>query len=102
MLGHRVMTPSDYVSIARRRWALIAGLALVGGSLGYGIAYYLPKTYTSQTVVLVQEPVVPGDLVKPIVSDSNNQRLASMRQEILSRSRLEPIIQEFGLFRNDI
>jgi len=30
-----------------------------------------------------------------------SQRLSSMQQQILSRSRLEPIIRKFGLFPKD-
>jgi polysaccharide chain length determinant protein (PEP-CTERM system associated) len=39
--------------------------------------------------------------VKPIVNEDLNQRLATMKQQILSRTRLEPIIQDFGLYKKD-
>src|SRR6202521_578036 len=96
----RELTVQDYLSILRRRWPLIFGLAILGGGLGYGVTHFLPKRFTSQTLVLVQEPSVPGDYVKPVVGPDTNQRLASMQQEILSRTRLEPLIQQFGLFPN--
>ena len=101
MLGHREMDLSDYVGILRRRWPLIAVLAVVGGLLGFGVLHFVPKRYTSQTLVLVQQPTVPDEYVKPVVSGATSGRLASMQQEILSRSRLEPIIQQLGLFRNE-
>ena len=100
MVGHRELTLEDYVSILRRRWPLIVLLAVIGGALGYGAARFLPKRFTSQTLVLVEQPTVPGDYVKPVVSEDTNQRLASMQQEILSRTRLEPLIQQFGLYRD--
>jgi polysaccharide chain length determinant protein (PEP-CTERM system associated) len=102
VLGHREMALDDYLGILRRRWLLIAVLAVVGVAGGYGVAHFLPKRYTSQTLVLVQHSAVPIDYVKPVVSDATNGRLASMQQEILSRSRLEPIIQQLGLYREDI
>ena len=77
-------------------------LAVLGGGTGYGVLHFIPKRYTSQTVVLVQQPTVPDDYVKPVVSDATSGRLASMQQEILSRSRLEPIIQQLGLFPESI
>jgi polysaccharide chain length determinant protein (PEP-CTERM system associated) len=80
---------------------LILALAVIGGGLGYGAARFLPKRFTSQTLVLVTQPTVPGDYVKPVVSADTNQRLASMQQEILSRTRLEPLIQQFGLYRDE-
>jgi protein tyrosine kinase modulator len=98
----RELTLQDFVSISRRRWPLVFGLAILGGGMGYGVAHLLPKRFISQTLVLVAQPTVPGDYVKPVVSQDANQRLASMQQEILSRTRLEPLIQQFGLFPGDV
>lgn len=94
----RELALQDYIAIFRRRWPIILTLALLGGGLGYGLTRVLPKRFTSQTLVLVAQPTVPGDYVKPVVSEDTNERLASMQQEILSRTRLEPLIQQFGLF----
>jgi len=96
------MTSDDYLAILMRRWPLIGVLAVLGSAGGYGVAHYLPKRFTSQTLVLVQQPSVPIDYVHPVVSDATNQRLATMQQEILSRSRLEPLIQQFGLYSEEV
>src|SRR6266702_2168959 len=53
------------------------------------------------TVVLVDQPTVSPDIVKPVVTEATNQRLASMQEEILSRSRLQPIIEKFGLYPSE-
>jgi polysaccharide chain length determinant protein (PEP-CTERM system associated) len=102
MLGHREMALDEYVSILRQRWVLILTLAVLGCGLGIGVAHFLPKRYTSQTLVLIQQPTVPGDYVKPVVSEAVGERLASMQQEILSRTRLEPIVRQLGLYRDEI
>lgn len=101
-LGQRDLTLEDIISILRRRWPLIAVLAVLGAALGYGVTYVIPKQYTSKTVVLVQPPTVPTDYVKPVVSNDINQRLAAMQQQILSRSQLEPIIRQLDLYSADI
>ena len=101
MVGQRELTLEDYVSMLRRRWPLMAALALIGGALSYGVAHFLPKRYLSQTLVLVTQPTVPGDYVKPVINIDTNQRLATMQQEILSRTRLEPVIKKFGLYGPD-
>ena len=62
----------------------------------------MPSQYVSQTLVLVQQPTVPTDIVKPVDTTDISQRLASMQQQILSRSRLEPIIHQFGLYPKDV
>ncbi len=96
------LKPADYVAILRRRWVPVVVLAIIGAPVGYGISRVLPARYTSQTTVLVQQPTVPQTLVQPVVTDDIDQQLASMKAQILSRSRLEPIIRQFGLYTSDI
>ena len=50
---------ADYTAILRRRWILITVLAVVGGPLAYGVSRLLPNRYTSQTLVLIEQPTVP-------------------------------------------
>jgi polysaccharide chain length determinant protein (PEP-CTERM system associated) len=102
MAQQRELTLPDYVSMIRRRWVLIVTLAIVGTAAGYLASIAIPKRFTSQTLVLVQQPSVPSDLVKPVISDNSNQRLASMQQQILSRSGLEPLIRQFDLYKEDV
>jgi len=102
MTERRELTLEDYLRILRRRWPIIFSLSVLGCGLGFATAHFLPKRYTSQTLVLVQQPTVPGDYVKPVVSEGTGERLATMQQEILSRTRLEPILQQFGLYREDV
>src|SRR5260370_42681238 len=52
-------------------------------------------------MVLVEEPVVPDNYVKPVVSEDLNQRLASMQGQILSRTRLQHLVEQFNLFKKD-
>lgn len=101
-MTERELTPADYVAMLRRRWVSIVVLALVGGPLAYGVSRFLPNRYKSTTLVLVQQPSISSDIVKPVDTTDIGQRLASMKQQILSRTRLEPIIRQFGLYPNDI
>jgi len=92
----------DVIAILRRRWVLITLITLTGGTLGFALLHILPKRFTSQTLVLVQQPAVSPIIVPNVLSDDINQRLAAMQQQILSSSRLEPVIQELGLYHDDI
>jgi len=98
----RELTPADYIAMVRRHWVLIFVLALVGPVLAYGVSRFLPSRYKSQTLVLVEPPSVPSTIVPQIDVTSISQRLASMKSQILSRSRLEPVIRQFGLYSDDI
>lgn len=96
------LKPADYIVILKRRWIPIVVLTLIGGPLGYAVSRVLPARYTSQTTVLVQPPTVPDKWVQPVVSADIDQQLASMKEQILSRSRLEPLIRQFGLYSGDV
>jgi len=98
----RELTPADYIAMLRRRWVLIAVLAVVGAPLAYGVSRFLPNKFKSQTLVIIEQPSVPQKIVESLDTSDINQRLSSMQQQILSRSRLEPIIRQFNVYPEDI
>src|SRR5216683_8063005 len=91
----------DVKRVVRKRWWLVPASAVGCCALGTLLATQLPKKFTSQTLVLVAKPTVPTDIVKPVVTEDLNQRLASMKQQILSRTRLEPVLDKFDIYRED-
>jgi len=101
-MTERELTTADYIAILRRRWVLITVLAVVGAPLAYCVARILPAKYKSQTLVLVQPPTVSSKIVEPVDTTGVSERLASMKQQILSRTRLEPIIRQYGLYPQDV
>lgn len=98
MLGHRELTMEDYTRILKRRFPLILVSTIFFLAVGVGLSFVLPKKYVSQTLVLIEQQKVPEDYVKPVVDEDLGGRLASMKEQILSRSRIEPIITKFNLF----
>ena len=101
-MTRRELTPADYFAMLRRRWILIVILTIIGPPVAYGLAKVLPVKYKSQTLVLVQPPTVSSKFVEPLDTINVSERLASMKQQILSRTRLEPIIRQFGLYSQDM
>jgi len=100
-MTQRELTPADYLAMLRRRWLIITIFAVIGGPIAYAVSLALPAKYMSQTLVLVQQPTVPTEFVKPVDTTDISQRLAAMQQKILSRSMLEPIIRQYGLYPKD-
>jgi polysaccharide chain length determinant protein (PEP-CTERM system associated) len=98
MIRNGEITVPEVKRIFRAYWWILPIAILLCGSLGLAGALVLPKKYTSETLVLVDQPRVPTEFVKPVVTEDLNQRLSSMQEQILSRTRLEPIIDKFGLF----
>jgi polysaccharide chain length determinant protein (PEP-CTERM system associated) len=101
MLGQREMTMEDYLGIARRRWWIVLIPTVLGPIIGYGASLFVPEKYTSQTLVLVEQPKVPDRIIPPIVMEDLAQTLGTMQEKILSRARLEPLIQQNKLFGED-
>lgn len=95
------ITVADAKRVLRKRWWILLATTITGTAVGFALVSFLPKKYTSQTLVLVQEPIVPSDIVKPFITEDLNRRLASMKEQILSRTRLEPIIERFGLYQTE-
>jgi polysaccharide chain length determinant protein (PEP-CTERM system associated) len=101
MLGNRELTIDDYLAILRRRrWPILIP-ALLGPLVAFSVSLGLHSQYTSGTLVLVEQQKVPESYVRSVVTDALNQRLATMQEQILSRTRLQPIIEKFGLYKQD-
>ncbi len=98
MLGKRKLEFADYWAIVKRRkWLLIVPTILLP-AIALGITFFLAPRYVSQTLVLIEEQKVPDDYVKPVISADLDSRLASMKEQILSRSRIQPIIERYNLY----
>jgi uncharacterized protein involved in exopolysaccharide biosynthesis len=98
MLGHRELAFQDYMGILKRRLWLVLLSTLVFLGIAVALTFWIPPQYMSQTLVLIEQQKVPTDYVTPVLTEDLGERLASLREQILSRSRLEPIIQRFNLF----
>jgi protein tyrosine kinase modulator len=90
----------DYLAILRRRWWLLMLLGILGAAIAYGTSLLLLNRYTSRSLVLVERQQVPDNFVQPVVTTDLDQRLATLEEQILSRTRLRPLINTFGLFKD--
>jgi polysaccharide chain length determinant protein (PEP-CTERM system associated) len=68
-----------------------------------GIWFYvvLPKSYEATTLILVQPQEIPQNYVQSTISQGVDEQVRSLSQEVLSRSNLEPIINELHLFARE-
>jgi polysaccharide chain length determinant protein (PEP-CTERM system associated) len=100
MLGHRSLNVEDYLGILKRRWWLILIPGVVFCTVAYAVTFFIQPQFESKTLVLIEQQHIPTDLVKPLVTEDLDSRLASMKEQIKSRSSLEPIIQKFHLYED--
>src|SRR6266540_3289265 len=81
----------------RRKWLAIL-IFLVPFTAAVSLALFLPDLYQATATVLVERQLVPENFVQPTVTSALETRLHTISQEILSRSRLEALINRFGLY----
>ena len=86
-----------WVILRRRRWWLLLPFFL-GWAIVFVSSWFLPAVYRSETLVLVERQRVPEQYVIPNVEVDLQERLQSMTQQIMSRTRLLRIIEEFQLY----
>ena len=91
----------DYIIdvLIRGRWFLIVPLC-ISLTLGLGMTLTANKTYEAATMILVQPQRVPINYIKSVVSSGIGERISTISQQVLSRSNLEQIIEQFGLYEN--
>lgn len=97
--GHKQLQLEDYVEIAfRRKWFIIIpfAISIIGVLL---TLLFIPRTYKSSTLILVEQQKVPETYVTPTDTTDITERLNTITQQVMSRTRLESVINEFGLYR---
>ena len=101
MVRNGELTLADVKRVLRRYWWILPITTIFLGAVGLIASLVFPKKYTSQTMVLVEQPTIGPDYVKPVVSEDLDHRLVSMQEQTLSRTRLRPIIEKFALYPGD-
>src|ERR1039457_3879861 len=75
-------------------WILFALVAVA-------VVRLLPTVYLAETVVLIDSQKIPEKFVSATVGDDLEERIASIRQMLLSGAELKKVIEEFGLYREE-
>lgn len=81
----------------RARWWFLAPFFFLG-LLGFVVQWAWPPRYRSEALIEVREQVVAPKLVAPNVQITAADRLLSMTQQILSRTRLQNLIETEHLY----
>jgi uncharacterized protein involved in exopolysaccharide biosynthesis len=97
MIENRELTIDDYLAILRRRAKVILIPALLAPLAAWMASYAFPAKYTSQALILVEGQKVPETMVLPAVSEDLTARIATLQQQVLSRSALQPVVERLQL-----
>ena len=94
----RTYTPHDLLQcLLRRRWLLLLPTA-AGLALAPFLSQFAPEKFRSETLIMVVPQRVPDSYVKATITETIADRLPSISEQILSRSRLERIITDMNLY----
>nr|WP_314466478.1 lipopolysaccharide biosynthesis protein [uncultured Novosphingobium sp.] len=90
--------PREILAMFRRRWRwMIAPIVL--GLLAAGIAVALRKpVYQSAATLLIDSPQIPTSLIASPLTDIADERIAKIRQQIVSRDSLAGLIRSNDLY----
>jgi polysaccharide chain length determinant protein (PEP-CTERM system associated) len=86
-LEHYLHAPLRRPFLVLVPWVAILALSVVA-------FFVLPKRYKSSTLILVESERVPDSFVTRVATQDRGQRLEAIRPEIMSRTRLERVVEE--------
>jgi polysaccharide chain length determinant protein (PEP-CTERM system associated) len=101
MLPGKKYAAEDILGIARRRGWLVL-IPFVVGAVGTAVwSKQLPNRYRSETLIMLTPQRIPDSYVKTTVTTRIEDRLNTLSDQILSRSRLERIIVDLDLYAKE-
>ncbi len=84
----------------RWKWYLVVPTVLAV-AVTVPVVMSLPPVYQSTTLIMIEPQKVPAEFVKPTITVPVEERLKTISQQVLSRTRLERIIDEFKLYQDE-
>ncbi len=87
--------------ILRRKW-LVLGSVVAGVGIAATLCVVLPKSYRSSTLILIENQKIPDEYVKGIGGASVEERLTLIQQQVMSRTILSQILDEYDLYGRQV
>ena len=98
MLPGKKYTPADLLGIVRRRKWLILVPAIVGVAAAVFAVTRVPRLYRSESLIMVVPQRISEAYVTPTDTTRIQDRLASLSDQVRSRSRLEQLILSLNVY----
>ncbi len=91
------LTPRDLIDMGfRRKWFIVSAV-VVAVAVASAVAVLTPRVYRSSTTIMVETQRIPERYVSSVVSGSISDRINMVQQNVLSRTSLEIIANEFQM-----
>ena len=85
--------------LLRRKWHVIIPFLVTLLATAVHILV-TPRTYQASTLILVERQAVPENYVSPTVTAQLSDRIATIKQQVTSRTNLEALIEKYHLYRS--
>lgn len=96
--GLEYFSINDYKRMVwRRKWTIVCAMLIIALMTAV-VTAFLPNRYRANTVILVDPRTVPENFVMSTATSAGVDRIASLREQILSNTRLSQIIDEMNLY----
>ena len=86
------------VGVVRRRKGPMSLVASAITLAGVALAFLLPPSYRSTATILIEEQEIPSDIVRSAITSYADQRIETIKQQVMTRSTLWKIIEQYGLY----
>jgi polysaccharide chain length determinant protein (PEP-CTERM system associated) len=98
----RQRTPGEFAQmIWRRKWLIVLPTLAVAVAVA-AVVWRLPNVYESTTLLTVRPASISTSDVPQLSESDLTIRINNITQEVTSRSTLQPLIDKYGLYADDL
>ena len=90
---------ADYLALLGRRRKMMLSVGAMLLAVSAALAFLLPAVYRSTATILIEEQEIPPDLVRSAIATYADQRIETIKQQVLSRSTLWRIVEQYDLYK---
>ncbi|HMU54219.1 MAG TPA: hypothetical protein PKA61_04400 [Nitrospira sp.] len=92
-------TLQDFLVIFSRRRAIMAWTSASLLVLSLTAVFLWPPTYRSTATILIEEQEIPSDLVRSTITSYADQRIETIKQQVMSRTTLWKVVEQYDLYQ---
>ncbi|HEX8353424.1 MAG TPA: GNVR domain-containing protein [Pyrinomonadaceae bacterium] len=97
----RQRTPAELARMVwRRKWLILLPTAAVAVAVA-AVVWRLPNVYESTTLLTVRPASIATSAVAQLSDSDLTLRINNITQEVTSRSSLQPLIEQYGLYARE-
>lgn len=90
----------DLWQILRRRRRIVSVTGMSIFAIGVAVAMLWPPVYRSKATILIEEQEIPPDLVRSAITSYADQRIETIKQQVMARAILWKIIEQYHLYES--